>query len=215
MGILDSRVAYKPLVYPWANELFLKQHKVHWLPDEIDTFQSDVIDWKKNLTEDEKDFIVQILRFFTQQDIDVAAAYCKRYLNVFQHPELVQMMTSFAAMEGIHVEAYSKVIDTLGLPESEYEAFLQYSEMKNKHDYLWSKPIDYFDIPEDVQVAYAKTNKPRDEEQLVKIYNLAFDIAKFTLAEGLQLFASFAMLMNFQRFNKMKAMGLVVEWSVK
>ena len=46
------------------------------------------------------------------------------------------------------------------------------------------------------------------------------DIAK-TLAvfgaftEGLQLFASFAMLMNFQRFNKMKGMGQIVSWSVR
>src|SRR3546814_17069109 len=46
------------------------------------------------------------------------------------------------------------------------------------------------------------------------------DIAK-TLAmfvgftEGLQLFASFAMLMNFPRFNKMKGMGQIVTWSIR
>jgi ribonucleoside-diphosphate reductase beta chain len=46
------------------------------------------------------------------------------------------------------------------------------------------------------------------------------DIAK-TLAvfgaftEGLQLFASFAMLLNFPRFNKMKGMGQIVTWSVR
>src|SRR6266542_6328285 len=33
--------------------------------------------------------------------------------------------------------------------------------------------------------------------------------------EGLQLFASFAMLMNFPRFNKMKGMGQIVSWSVR
>jgi hypothetical protein len=46
------------------------------------------------------------------------------------------------------------------------------------------------------------------------------DIAK-TLAvfgaftEGLQLFASFAILLNFPRFNKMKGMGQIVTWSVR
>jgi ribonucleoside-diphosphate reductase beta chain len=46
------------------------------------------------------------------------------------------------------------------------------------------------------------------------------DIAK-TMAlfgaftEGLQLFASFAILMNFPRFNKMKGMGQIVTWSVR
>jgi ribonucleoside-diphosphate reductase beta chain len=33
--------------------------------------------------------------------------------------------------------------------------------------------------------------------------------------EGLQLFAVFAMLMNFPRFNKMKGMGQIVSWSVR
>ena len=33
--------------------------------------------------------------------------------------------------------------------------------------------------------------------------------------EGLQLFASFAMLMNFPRFNKMKGMGQIVTWTVR
>jgi ribonucleotide reductase beta subunit family protein with ferritin-like domain len=33
--------------------------------------------------------------------------------------------------------------------------------------------------------------------------------------EGLQLFASFAILMNFQRFGKMKGMGQIVTWSVR
>ena len=33
--------------------------------------------------------------------------------------------------------------------------------------------------------------------------------------EGLQLFASFAMLMNFPRLNKMKGMGQIVSWSVR
>jgi ribonucleoside-diphosphate reductase beta chain len=33
--------------------------------------------------------------------------------------------------------------------------------------------------------------------------------------EGLALFASFAMLMNFPRFNKMKGMGQIVTWSVR
>ena len=33
--------------------------------------------------------------------------------------------------------------------------------------------------------------------------------------EGLQLFASFAILLNFPRFNKMKGMGQIVTWSVR
>ena len=77
------------------------------------------------------------------------------------------------------------------MPESEYSAFLQYKEMKDKHDYLQQFGVD---TDEDI----AKT------------------LAMFGgFTEGLQLFASFAMLMNFPRFNKMKGMGQIVSWSVR
>jgi ribonucleoside-diphosphate reductase beta chain len=77
------------------------------------------------------------------------------------------------------------------MPESEYSAFLQYKEMKDKHDYLQQFGVD---TDEDI----AKT------------------LAMFGgFTEGLQLFASFAMLMNFPRFNKMKGMGQIICWSVR
>ena len=41
------------------------------------------------------------------------------------------MLTAFAAMETIHVWAYSHLNDTLGLPEVEYKAFREYEAMKN------------------------------------------------------------------------------------
>ena len=46
--------------------------------------------------------------------------------------------------------------------------------------------------------------------------NIAKTLAVFgAFTEGLQLFASFAMLLNFQRFNKMKGMGQIVTWSIR
>jgi ribonucleoside-diphosphate reductase beta chain len=46
--------------------------------------------------------------------------------------------------------------------------------------------------------------------------DIALTLAVFgAFTEGLQLFASFAVLMNFPRFNKMKGMGQIVSWSVR
>src|ERR1700743_565981 len=46
--------------------------------------------------------------------------------------------------------------------------------------------------------------------------DIARTVAMFGgFTEGLQLFASFAMLMNFPRFNKMKGMGQIVTWSIR
>ena len=46
------------------------------------------------------------------------------------------MMTSFASMETVHIAAYSHLLDTIGMPESEYSAFMKYKEMKDKYDYM-------------------------------------------------------------------------------
>src|SRR3546814_510496 len=101
------------------------------------------------------------------------------------------MLTAFSNMETVHIAAYSHLLDTIGMPESEYGMFLQYKEMKDKHDYLATFGVD------------------TDED-------IARTLAMFGgFTEGLQLFASFAMLMNFPRFNKMKGMGQIVSWSVR
>jgi ribonucleoside-diphosphate reductase beta chain len=101
------------------------------------------------------------------------------------------MLAAFSNMETIHIAAYSHLLDTIGMPEIEYEAFMKYGEMKDKYDYMqeWGVETD-----EDI----AKT------------------LAVFGgFTEGLQLFASFAILMNFPRFNKMKGMGQIVTWSAR
>ena len=46
------------------------------------------------------------------------------------------MLMGFAAREALHITAYSHLIETLGLPESTYNEFLAYQEMKDKHDYI-------------------------------------------------------------------------------
>ena len=48
----------------------------------------DCKDWKSKLTVEEKHFLTQILRFFTQGDIDVAGGYIKNYLPKFPCPEV-------------------------------------------------------------------------------------------------------------------------------
>ena len=44
---------------------------------------------------------------------------------------------------------------------------------------------------------------------------LALALAQSVFNEGMSLFASFVMLLNFQRFGKMKGMGTIVEWSIR
>jgi ribonucleoside-diphosphate reductase beta chain len=190
MSLLNSKPIYKPFQYPWAYEAWHTQQKIHWLPEEI-PMGDDVKDWRYNITENERHLLTQIFRFFTQADIEVNNCYMKHYAQVFQPTEVQMMLSAFSNMETIHIAAYSHLLDTIGMPEAEYMAFLSYKEMKDKYDYMHS-----FNVSDKA--------------------NIAKTLAVFgAFTEGLQLFASFAILLNFPRFNKMKGMGQVVTWSVR
>jgi len=189
-GLLVERHVYKPFRYPWAYEAWLKQQQVHWLPEEV-PLAEDVRDWGQKLSEAEKNLLTQIFRFFTQSDIEVNNCYMKHYTKVFMPTEVQMMLSAFSNMETIHIAAYSHLLDTIGMPESEYSAFLKYKEMKDKYDYMQQFNSD-------------------------DLRSTAVTLAVFgAFTEGLQLFASFAMLLNFPRFNKMKGMGQIITWSVR
>ena len=189
-NLLTERHVYKPFKYPWAYEAWLTQQQVHWLPEEV-PLAEDVRDWARNLNESEKNLLTQIFRFFTQSDIEVNNCYMKHYTKVFKPTEVQMMLSAFSNMETIHIAAYSHLLDTIGMPETEYSAFLRYKEMKDKYDYMQQFNSD-------------------------DLRSTAVTLAVFgAFTEGLQLFASFAMLLNFPRFNKMKGMGQIVSWSVR
>ena len=96
----------------------------------------DVKDFQLKLTDSERDFLTKILRFFTQGDIDVSGAYVTTYLPQFPQPEIRMMLSSFAGREAVHIAAYSHLIETLGLPETVYNEFLQYEAMAKKHEFF-------------------------------------------------------------------------------
>ena len=188
--LLTSNPVYKPFRYPWAYEAWLQQQRIHWLPEEV-PLADDVKDWQKNLTQSERNLLTQIFRFFTQADVEVNNCYMKHYSQVFKPTEVLMMLSAFSNIETVHIAAYSHLLDTIGMPEIEYTAFLKYKEMKDKYDYMQS---------------FSVANKTE----------IAKTLAAFgAFTEGLQLFASFAILMNFPRFNKMKGMGQIVSWSVR
>lgn len=189
-NLLKESHVYKPFQYPWAYEAWLMQQRIHWLPEEV-PLAEDVRDWKHNLNATEKNLLTQIFRFFTQADVEVGNCYNKKYAQIFGPVEVQMMLTAFSNMESIHIAAYSHLLDTVGMPETEYQAFMKYKEMKDKFDYMQG-----FNV-----------NSKRDIAKTLAVFG--------AFTEGLQLFASFAMLLNFPRFNKMKGMGQIVTWSIR
>jgi ribonucleoside-diphosphate reductase beta chain len=189
--LTDSRDHFKPFSYSWAYDVWLKHEQSHWLHSEV-PMAEDVKDWKKNLTKEEKQFLTQIFRFFTQGDLDVAGGYVENYLPYFKQPEIRMMLLGFAAREALHVAAYSHLIETLGMPDSTYADFLEYKEMREKHEYF---------------LELSGKNGTLE--------SVATNIAAFSaFTEGMQLFSSFIMLLNFTRHGKMKGMGQIITWSI-
>lgn len=189
-GLTTPSVGYKPFRYPWMFDAWKAQQQVHWLPEEV-PMDNDKRDWAHKLNDKEKNLLSQIMRFFTQGDIEVSDCYHRHYMTVFKPTEAQMMLTSFANMETIHIAAYSLLLETLGMNDIEYTAFMHNPAMKQKSDYMKD-----FNVKDPL--------------------NVALTLAAFGgFTEGLQLFASFAILMNFPRRNLMKGMGQIVTWSVR
>ena len=191
MSLLDTRDYYKPFDHPWMFDYYSQQNQMHWFPEDV-PLHNDVKDWQ-TMTDEEKNLLTQIFRLFTQSDVDVGAWYVDRYMRIFKKPEARMMMSSFANMESIHQHAYSLLLDTVGMPEVEYKAFSEYEAMADKHEYINA-------------VKVTKGDKKSIAKALA-IYS------GFT--EGLQLFSSFIILLNFPRFGKMKGMGQIITYSIR
>ena len=188
--LLEEREYYKPFIYPWAFEFYKKQQQMHWLPDEV-PLQDDIRDYKEKLSEGERTLIDNIFKFFTQADVDVCCGYAKHYLPTFKQPEVRMMLVSYAAMEAVHQEAYSLLLETLGKSDDMYQEFFDIQAMSEKHEYL----SDF------------NMKNPHEMAKTMAVYS------GFT--EGVQLFSSFAILLNYPRHNLMKGMGQIVTWSIR
>jgi ribonucleotide reductase beta subunit family protein with ferritin-like domain len=192
-GLTEYSKTYKPFKYQWAMQFTEDHEKIHWGSWEA-KLQEDVKQWKsETISKQEKDHITNILRIFTQSDVAVGGNYCDIFIKEFKNNEIRNMLLSFANREGTHQRSYALLNDTLGMHESEYSAFLSFKEMSTKIEFMTDPP---------------KTLANKDQK-------LAFELARSVCNEGMSLFSAFVMLLNYQRFGKMKGMCEIVEWSIR
>ena len=189
MSITIPRNFYKPFEYPKAFEYWEKQQNAHWLPTEV-AMSKDINDWTHKLTESERLVIGQILKSFTQTEINVNEYWSRKISKWFPKPEICMMSSAFGAMESIHTVGYSYLNDSLGLDD--YSAFLSDPTAVAKLEAL-------------------KTIKGRPTKR-----DIARSLAIFSgFTEGVNLFSSFAILMSFARFNLLEGVETIVSWSVR
>lgn len=187
MGLLDPRKSYKPFEYPQILEFHKLQRQSFWVHTEV-SLLSDVKDYKLNLTESEKNLINHILKGFVTNEI-LIEDYWMRVASWFKKPEIAMTCALFSAFESLHILAYAYLNETLGIDN--FEEFLNEPSAKAKID----------------RMVNTKGETKADIARSLAVFS-AFN-------EGVNLFSSFAILLNFQRFDKLKGIGQLIAFSAK
>ena len=105
-----SRFCAFPIKYHAIWEMYKKAEASFWTAEEID-LGGDVKDWE-TLKPGEKHFIKNVLAFFASSDGIVLENLAVRFMKELQVPEARSFYGFQIAMEGIHSEVYSLLIDT-------------------------------------------------------------------------------------------------------
>lgn len=188
MTLTEPRLVYAPFEYPEAEAFWLKQQQAHWLHTEI-SLATDIHDWSTKLTDAERQIVGSVLKGFTQTEVVVNDYWSRQVSAWFPKPEIVSMASTFAAMETIHARAYAYLNESLGLDD--FAAFLDEPTAAAKISAL-------LDVP---------GGSPREIARSLAIFS--------AFTEGVQLFSSFAILLNFQQHNKLKGLGQIISFSLK
>ena len=106
----EGRFVLFPIDHQSVWEMYKKHVAVFWTAEELD-LSADISDWER-LAPNEKHFISHVLAFFAASDGIVNENLALRFYNDVQIPEARCFYGFQIAMENIHSETYSLLIDT-------------------------------------------------------------------------------------------------------
>lgn len=117
-----NRFVLFPIQHDDIWKMYKKQMALFWTTEEID-FEKDLTDWEK-LKEEEQYFIKNVLAFFAGSDGIVLENLAENFMNEIEIPEVRCFYGFQIAMENIHSETYSLMIDTYIKKNEEKEKLL-------------------------------------------------------------------------------------------
>lgn len=200
MSVFKESAAYRPFLYPWAVEA-AKKHSIdmHWHENQIE-LQDDLRQYNskeglktKNVSHEvHKNIVDKVICLFTEMDKTVGEGYT-HLLPFVRNNEIRNMMMTFASREVIHQRSYALLAETFGFSDSDWIAFADYKEMREKLDTMTD---DYC------------SESMRDEMKF------AVKLSQLLLGEGIGLFAAFTVLLNFKRQGLFVGFNDVNSWSL-
>lgn len=108
---MSSRFVLFPIKYKEVWKMYKKAINSFWTVEEVD-LGNDRHDWSEKLNDDEKHFISYVLAFFAASDGIVVENLAERFMSEIQIPEVRCFYGFQIAIENIHSEMYSLLIDT-------------------------------------------------------------------------------------------------------
>lgn len=178
MGLFSPQITRRPNKYPWVTPYIKAMREGFWTPEEFN-FKSDYLDFKSNLSEEERRIVVRTLTAIGQVEVAVKTFWGDLGKN-FPHPYISDLGYTMANVEVIHNDAYEKlIVDILGL-EKAFEENLQNPVLKGRVTYLRK---------------YLEKNYKDDKKQYV------YALILFTLfVENVSLFSQFYIILWLNRF---------------
>ena len=107
----NDRFVLFPIQHDDIWQFYKKAEASFWTAEEIDLAQ-DLVDWNEKLNDDERHFIKHILAFFAASDGIVNENLAENFLAEVQYTEAKFFYGFQIAIENIHSETYSLLIDT-------------------------------------------------------------------------------------------------------
>lgn len=192
--------------YPEFWNYYKEHDRMHWTADII-SLAKDLQDFDRSSLK-EKDDITRTMQLFTQQEVSVENGYAV-LLRIFKPIEVQAMLSNFMAREFTHIENYSLFTETIGLPNSIYQDFLDIPVMASKADYLEKAKVKKYEEYKSMNLSELALDKVfrRDVARMLAIYAGG--------AEGISLMAQFAALLKYQFSGKYPGLCTIVEYSIR
>jgi len=192
-NIFTKRVNLKPYEYPELVEYVDAIRHSYWVHTEFN-FTSDIQDFKVHLTGPERTAVQRAMLAISQIEIAVKTFWGDIYKRM-PKPEIGNVGATFAESEVRHADAYSNLIQVLGL-NSEFESLLQVPAIRRRIKYL------------EKSIFSSKSVENKDYFESIVLFSM--------FVENVSLFSQFLVIMSFNKHkNMLKGMSNAVEATSK
>lgn len=193
LNIFEKRINLKPYEYPALYEYVPAIRHSYWIHTEFN-FTSDIQDFKTRLTEVERSAIKNTMLAISQIEVAVKSFWGDIYHRM-PKPEIGSVGATFAESEVRHHDAYSHLLEILGLNE-------EFKDLKKKPAIMMR--VQYLETA----LKNAKSDDNKEYAESILLFSL--------FIEHVSLFSQFLIIMAFNKHkNMLKGISNVVEATSK